>query len=764
MESERQPLPIEANASRLKWLPLPSAPQDSDEGGLNLGQVFGALRRKLPVIAGVATVVASGAVLRAMSSTPTYASSFEILTKPVTVETQVISSVPQTLSNKEQTVASNTPVDETKLKLLKSPSLLAPIAKQLKSKYPDITSDELAANLVVLPLPNSEILNVAYQDKNRDKVKDVLNLVSAAYLKYSLDERLADVQQGIDFVDVQLPQLEKRVEKIQDRLQSFRQQYNLIDPDSASKQLADQTATIAQQRLETQVRLNEARALYADIQSQFSQRSNERVTSSALSENPRYQALLNQLLEIESQIAKESSLFREDTPNIQVLRDQKNNLLPLLEREGERVEDSIASRIRELEARNQILAQSEQTLIQRVKNLSIVSRQYADIQQELKIANENLNQFLAKREALRIDAGQKKTPWQVLTPPGEPVPSPTNVKRSAMLGVILGLLLGVGAALLLDRLSNVVHTSKEAKLASKLPLLGVIPFNAGLGETEKVSLTTNFSELLSQVQQRLGLEHGKSNSYSTSPFFEAFRSLFTNIQLLNSDTQIRSFVITSSVPGEGKSTVAIYLAQAAAALGQRVLLVDTDLRLPQIHNRLELLNGYGLSNLIASEELTLDQVVQQSHLDSDLYVLTAGQIPPDPTKLLSSKKMQALMEQCRAEYDLVIYDSPPLIGLADTKLIASKTDGVAMVVGLGRVKNSEFTRALDDLKSFPGTVLGIIANGSKEQDTNRYTYHRYFNNGVDADMQEPAELPAPALPTIALERPVGEDFSKSVSK
>jgi len=764
MESERQPLPIEASVKRLPWLPLPSAPQEQDEGGLNLGQVFGTLRRKIPIIAGVATVVASGAVLRAMSSTPTYASSFEILTKPVTVETQVLSSVPQTLSNKEQASDASVPIDQTKLKLLKSPSLLTPIAKQLKSKYPGISSDELAANLIVTPLPNSEILNVAYQDKNRDKVKDILNLVSAAYLKYSLDERLADVQQGIDFVDAQLPQLEKRVENIQDKLQSFRQQYNLIDPDSASKQLADQTASIAQQRLEAQVRLNEARALYTDIQRQFSQRSNESVASSALSENPRYQALLNQLLDIESQIAKESSLFREDTPNIQVLRDQKNNLLPLLEREGERVEDSLASRIRELESRNQILAQTEQVLIQRVKNLSIVSRQYADIQQELKIANENLNQFLTKREALRIDAGQKKTPWQILTPPGEPVPSATNVKRSAMLGVILGLLLGVGVALLLDRLSNVIYTSKEAKLASKLPVLGVIPFNSGLGETEKASFTTNISELLNQVQQRLGIENGKANSYSTSPFFEAFRSLFTNIQLLNSDTQIRSFVITSSVPGEGKSTVAIYLAQAAAALGQRVLLVDTDLRLPQIHNRLELLNGYGLSNLIASEELTLDQVVQQSHLDSALYVLTAGQIPPDPTKLLSSKKMQALMEQCRAEYDLVIYDSPPLIGLADTKLIASKTDGIAMVVGLGKVKNSEFTRALDDLKSFPGVVLGIIANGSKEQDKNRYSYHRYFNTGVDAELQEPAELPAPALPTIALEQAVDEDFSKSVSK
>jgi capsular exopolysaccharide synthesis family protein len=742
MDSSQLP-PSLSNTDNRRFLWFPGAApmgmgmNQDDEGGINLGQVVGTLRRRLPVIVGVTTVVTSAALLKALTSTPTYQSGFEILTKPVTVENQVISSVPQTLSNKEQETPEKG-LDQTKLKLLKSPKLLAPILKELKTTYPDMTYDKLFSSLIVTPIPNSEILAVSFQDTNPEKVKKVLELVEKAYLKYSLEERLADVYQGIEFVEAQLPQLQKRVEVVQDRLQTFRQQYNLIDPESTSKQLADQTSTIGQQRLEAQVKLNEARALYSDLSSQRAQTDEESAASSALRNNSRYQSLLNQILEVESQVAKESSLFHPSSPNVQVLKDQEGNLLPLLRREGQRVQAEVASQIRELEARNQILAQAEAVLNQRIKQLSVISRQYTDIQQELKIATDNLNQFLTKREALRIDAGQRKTPWQILTPVGDPIPSSANVKRSGLLGVILGLLLGVGVALLLDKLSNVLHTPEEIKDASKLPILGVIPFNPELPAQEElnsVEKLTLFAQetFVQQLRQKLGFETGsKSELYGASVFLEAFRSLYTNILLLNPDTPLGSFVISSASPGEGKSTVAIYLAHAAAALGKTVLLVDTDLRRPQVHDRLGVMNTYGLSNLISSE-LDFEQVIQRSPLESNLLVLTAGQIPPDATRMISSNKMQSLMEQFHSHFDLVIYDTPPLLGLADAKLLAAKTDGLALVVGLDKTKSSALTQALEGLKLSSVPVLGAIANGSKEYTSNLHdSYHRYYITPADS--------------------------------
>jgi succinoglycan biosynthesis transport protein ExoP len=722
MESEQAPqaLPLKGINVRGHRLPrIDAMPSGSeDEGGLNLAQVVATLRRKIPIVLGVTTIVSSGALLRAMTSKPSYQSSFEILTKPVTVETQVLSSVPQTLSNREQreSTSSEKPIDETKLKLLKSPRLLNPIVQALQPTYPEITYDSLSKGLVVTPLPNSEILGVTFEDGNREKVKAVLDLVSQAYLKYSLEERLADVRQGMEFVDQQLPQIRSRVEMLQDQLQQFRQQNNLIDPESTSKILAEQTSVIEQQQLDAQVKLSEARALADDLKQQLAQEERRAISSSALSKNERYQELLKQLLEVELEIAKKSSTFRENAPQMEVLRSQSDNLKPLLEQEGDRTQAEASSAVRELEARNRILAQTEELLRQRVQRLSVVSRQYSDIQQELKIATDNLNQFLTKREALRIDAGQRKTPWQILTPPLEPQRSSGNMKQTGALGAVLGLLLGVGTALVLEKLSNVLRTPEDAAEIAKLPILGAIPFNSSLEDKQpalvKTTSAPEFATIVSQVHQKLGGLPSKQNPYISSPFLEAFRSLHTNIRLLNPDAILRSLVISSALAGDGKTTVALYLAQAAAALGQRVLLVDTDLRFPQLHTQLQLPNVYGLSTVVAAE-IEFEQAIQQSPLEPNLFVLTAGHIPPDPTRLLSSKRMQQLMQQWEEFYDLVIYDTPPLLGLADAKLLTANTDGIILTVGLNRTKNTALIQTLEGLRLSSVTPLGIVANGFK---------------------------------------------------
>ena len=163
--------------------------------------------------------------------------------------------------------------------------------------------------------------------------------------------------------------------------------------------------------------MNESSSLFLDLSSQLAEPTSTQKASSALQDNARYQSLLSQIQIVGSQIAKDLTAFQESTDRIQVLRDYRANLMLLLsQEEEERTKAILASRIQELESTGEILADAEEQLNQQVKKLSIVSRQYTDIQQKIKITNDNLNQFLTKREALRIDAGQRKTPWQILTP------------------------------------------------------------------------------------------------------------------------------------------------------------------------------------------------------------------------------------------------------------------------------------------------------------------------------------------------------------
>jgi capsular exopolysaccharide synthesis family protein len=468
-----------------------------------------------------------------------------------------------------------------------------------------------------------------------------------------------------------------------------------------------------------------------------------------LSEAPRYQQLLNQLQEVEAKIAKESARFTEDSPTIQALRDQQRNIMPLLQQESQKVlgttleasgvkQDSpstirlemtkqlvdATNQIQVLQVRQNAIAQAERSLNQQVKQLPVIARQYTDFQRELNVATESLNRFLAVRENLEIEAAQKALPWQIILKPKKPeVAVSPNTERNILLGAITGLLLGTATAFLVERLDNVFHSPDELKDQSKLPLLGIIPYHKQLKQITPVA--TLAERMPSQESPTNKKNRYTPQWYKASPFLEAFRSLHTNIRFLGSDTPIHSIVISSGTPGDGKSTVAVHLAQAAAAMGQRVLLVDADLRRPQVHHILGLNNQDGLSNVIATG-LTAKQAIQRLPMWDHLYVLTAGQQPPDPTRLLSSKKMQYLMEQFNAVFDLVIYDTPPVLGLADGKILAPQTDGVIVVVGLGRTDRSILMQALDSLKLASTSILGVVANGVKGYTTSSYYHYQQY--------------------------------------
>lgn len=698
---------------------------NDDEGGLDLGRVLGAIRRKILLISGVTIAVATGAAYKAITDTPIYQAEFEILTQPVTISTQVISSAnPQTLSNREEIVGVT--LDAAQLKLLTSPRVIVPIVEQLESQYPGINYKFITNGLRIKPTPEN-ILVVGYQHSNQNLVESVLNLVSEAFLNYSLETRQKDILKGIEFVGEQIPQLQERVDSQQERLQLLRQKNNLVDPETEGNKLSTQVTSMEQQLLENQLQLGQARALYTNLQRELATKSPESAVASILSESSRYQEILNQLRVIDNQIATESVLYLEESPEIKILQEKRESLLPLLQKESDRVSQEWASKIQELEERNMILRQTIDRLNQEVKQLSVISREYTDIQRELLIASENLNQFLAKREAFKIDMAQRDAPWELLTPPGQPKPSSASLNKNLVLGTALGLLLGLGLALLVDQLSNVVYSPKEVKEATKLPILGVIPFDRHLKPIVSLNLSPHSNGLENHQVLDLASDNNHPKGYVISAFYEAFRSFYTSIRLLSPDSAIRSMVISSSTPEEGKSTIAIYLAIAAAEQGRKVLLVDSDLRCPSLHQMLGLINMQGLTDLIYSD-MDFNNVVQPSFLENNLFILTSGSTPPDPIRILSSHKMVNLIKKLEQAFDLVIYDAPPMLGLADANLLASETNGMVLVAGLGQVNRSILEDAIAQLKehsNMSAPILGVVANRSREVTLSSYRYGYY---------------------------------------
>lgn len=717
------------------YAPALPQPHLEEEDSLDLQQFFSVIKRRWLWLLTVSLAVSIGVGAKVLSQDPVYAGKFQLLLEPITEEpdlgVEALAGSSNPLAPKEDY--------ETRIEVLASDQVLTPILQEIQAEYPDLDYETLLEDLSITRLGETKILTVSYQASDPERIEYVLERIAQGYVNFSLAQQQSSSQQGLQFVGEQLPQLRQRVDTLQEELQRFRQHYNLIDPQSQGQLVSSKLSEVLQERQNAQIQLGEAQSVYQNLSGQLGLNVNQAVAVSALSEAPRYQSLLNELQKVETQIATESTRFTANSPSLVALQEQRRNLLPLLRQEAVAVlgMDSAGStngilsaspneirldltqqlidttnEMLLLNVRQQALGMAENQMRQQVEQMAVVIRQYTDLQRELEVATASLNRFLEVREELEIESSQKAQPWQLISTIKVPeIPISPNIPRGLLLGAVAGLLAGTGAALLVEKLDSTFHSPEELKEVTGLPILGTIPY---LRELKGQTVGTD--------QPPKVVSFGR---YQVSPFTDAFRSLHTNLYFVSPDKSLKSLVVSSSLPSEGKSTTSVNLARAAAAMGQRVLLVDADLRCPQIHVRLDIPNVWGLSNVI-STDLKLDDVIQRSPMEENLYVLTAGQIPPDPTPLISSNKMQNLVKELEGSFDLVIFDMPPMLGLADAKILAPHTDGMLFVVGLNKTERSVLKSVLDSIQISRANVLGIVANGVKNYAATSSYYRNYY--------------------------------------
>ena len=751
-------------------LPVDRSAKEAEEDSIDLRQLTRIVKHRFRLICGVAIGVTTATAILTFSQEPIYQGSFKLLVESVTEEKEASLSLLQQNSGGLDY--------ETQIEVLQSPHVLNPIIKTLNRKYPDLEYGELIKKkkspLKISQLDETKILEISYVDPDPQKIEFVIDNLAEAYLRYSLEERRVEVQQGIDFVESQLPEVRERVDELQDKVQKFRQRYNLLNPTEQAEILAQQQVDYEQKYFDTQAELKETKSLYALLQQQLGLEPQQALAASYLSESPRYQNLLDELQQVELELAKESARFSPENPAVQSLEDKKAKLLTLLQQEaggilGKSLNGTVenspnltspstlrlelnqqyieaANKIQILELRERTLNSAIAELRNLVKQMPVLARQYADLNRQLTVATDSLNRFLTAQEELQLKGAQQALPWQTISQPEVTEdPIAPNPPRNLALGFISGVILGCAAALLAERLDPVFHSCEELKESVNLPILGMIPIQKDLQPLEESSLRST-KEKVSLPQLQIGgttlsfnkpspkpsntsTINGKQKWYGASPFLEAFRSLNTNIKLLGSDTSIRTFVISSSIPSEGKSTVSCHLAQAAAAMDQKVLLIDADLRRPQVHRWIGVENNKGLSNVLATG-LDIEEAIIKVPQWENLSVITAGDIPPDPTRLLSSQKMYSLMERLKnsRKYDLIIYDTPPILGFADGRILSTHTDGVILVVRIGKTDRALLKQNIDNIKMSNVPVLGVVANQVNRTTSSYHYYNHYYSD------------------------------------
>ncbi len=299
------------------------------------------------------------------------------------------------------------------------------------------------------------------------------------------------------------------------------------------------------------------------------------------------------------------------------------------------------------------------------------------------------------------------------TPPG--LPYEPNTMRTATLALVVGLLIGLGAAFLLDYLDTSVRDEDDLERATGLPNLASIP------------------HLPAKKTPAGDLPYLVTREHPHSPAAEAFRHLQTAIKFLGLERPLRTLLVTSPRPGEGKTTTATNLAITAARTGQRVLLVDCDLRKPQAHLFFNLPNEQGFTSVLLGEA-TMREVAQLVPDAEKLAIITSGPIPPNASELLAGERTKASLEALSESVDLVILDSPPVLPVSDPVILASLVDGVIVVASAGSTDRRQLAKTIDRLAQVDAPLLGTVLNRYDPIDQTDYRY------GYDHPTQDPSDL------------------------
>nr|WP_211175983.1 polysaccharide biosynthesis tyrosine autokinase [Brasilonema sp. UFV-L1] len=697
--------------------------------------MFAVLIRRFPwfLAAFVASIAVAGVITK--RTPPTYRSSMQLLVEPNYQGTK------EGGGNgvDSQFTDPNVEVDvATQLKLMQSSSLLKRAVDLLKLEYPDMSVGQLQSSLALSQIKNKEdnvatkIFEVQYTGKDPDKTYKVLKAVRKVYIDYNIQQQGDRLQKGLRNIRKQLKGATEEVSAAEANLQRFRKTQQLIDPESQSKAIQDELIRIQQERGTTRSLFKEAEETYKNLQKLLQSSPQNALVEARLSQSTRYQALLNEYQKTEIALSQERVRFTEDAPNVQKLAAQLESQKALLQEEQRRtlgsestpisgqsssllqqgqksqIDLTLATRLVDtqttllsLSAKDQVLAKKEAELTESLKKFPILLAEYGRLQPQVQLSRERLQELRKAEQRLQQELAKGGFNWEMVEEPQMGGRLGPNLQQNLMLGAVVGLMLGGIAAFIREAADDSVHTTAELEKQIALPILGTTPKLPPAKTRESV----------------IKLPFGKPDVpapwtiqvLQSSPRWESLDLIYKNIELLNSVSSFKSLMVTSALSDDGKSGLALGLAMSAARLHKRVLLIDANLRAPSLHKQLNLPNEQGLSTLLAGDTTIPNQIGIQSSGSSYIDILTAGPTPADPAHLLSSPRMQQLMATFENNYDLVLVDSTPVIGLVDAMLTASSCRGVVMVASIGRVTRAQLTQATAMLSRL--NLLGVVANG-----------------------------------------------------
>ena len=575
------------------------------------------------------------------------------------------------------------------------------------------TMNMLGKRMSLDAVRNTKLIEVTVYDEDKNQAVLIANTIATAYRDYRLNLRKQLSTGGIKAMEDEYQDQENKIQAVRQKVDQLRKDLDIHDTDPFAQfpsptMSPDELKQLDDQRIEGESLYMKQKEQLAGFQALDAEKLRD-VLPTAYQDST-LTDLLKSLNEGQQGLARLKSDASAENPDVMRLQSLVDELNREVDNRVAGIMAGLANNVKSQKAALDSLTAELQDAKQKDQEEAIRGQPYWEAKRNL----ENMQDFdkilSAKIESEKLDLVIPKTSMVEIVREAVPEKDPVRPKKTLniVLGAVFGLVLGVSLAFFIEYLDTSVKTIDEVERVLQAPVLGVIPQNVGLLIDEEIE----------------------------SPHAEAYRVLRTHILFSGKDDKFNTVAIVSAGAGEGKSTTTLNLATVFAQAGQRVLVVDSDLRRPTLHKLLRVSNNVGLVSYLLKQN-TLEQVIQTTRLPT-LDFMASGKLPSSSMSILNSPQMRDLITELKQRYDFVFFDSPPILGVSDAAILASEVDFAIQVIQYRRYPQPMNLRAKQMVEKVGGHLVGIVLNNiNMSQDESYYYYSGYYHDsGYTKDVDE----------------------------
>jgi capsular exopolysaccharide synthesis family protein len=631
----------------------------------------------------------------------------------------------------------------TQVRMIQSDAVLRPVAARFKllereGRLEGQTPEKRVAiekapvtlrHLRVTRPPNTYLIQVAYRSTDPELAANVTNSISKSYLEhiYNLQTRMNKTAEG--FMQDQMEELKAKVERSSSALQAVETQLGMVNPE-------DKSSVLSARLLQMNTEYTNAQADRVKREAVFNATRGGTVESAQNSEQGKDLIRLDERLkEARQRLAEVKTTYGANHPEFRRASTNVTELQRQFEDARKNIVDRVEVDYKQALNREQMLQKAVGETKAEFDRLSSRSVEYQRLKREADADKKLYDELLKKIRERGINAGFQNNTTRLSDEARAPaLPVSPNLMLNLALALVLSTFLSIGAAIMADVLDTTIRDPEQAARFLRTDVVGTLPAvknatGAGLLALSPAAESTDGAGLV-KFNEKAGYGYGYK---SISSYEEAIRTLRNTILLSDIERNIRSLLVTSASPGEGKSTTAVHLAIAHAQQGKKTLVIDADLRRPTVHKKLNMDPTEGLSSVLMGKVAWKDACYEVPNYPN-LFVLPSGP-PSRRASDLIGPVMGELLDQAIRDFDLIVLDAPPLLGFAEPLQIATIADAVVVVTRAGETKRKAVQNVLGTLHRLHANVVGIVLNQVKREMSDHYYYYGHYRKyyGQDAE-------------------------------